>query len=410
MSAAILLPSCVLGLCAALLLAERLVVGWARGRFKVVVHVNGTRGKSTLTRMTHAMLRAAGYTVYGKTTGTEPRLLSPDGAERVIRRLGPANVREQRNYAVLAALRGADALVFECNAVLPELQKVSALYLGADLLVITNARADHRLEQGTAREAALAFAATIPPGGAVATADPEFSDLWAAEAEARRAGFFYRAPAEGVGLSDIPENAACLLASADALGLPPAAALEALRSYTADPGEFRLVRWLDERGGSFWFADALAANDPASTSRLVDMALKRADLEGVAWGRRVLVVVNRPDRPDRCLQFAEYAAAECGPGRRFDTALFLGPLPRYARAALDSASAPYARLPDPESLFGALPPAGGVDGSPGPEACLIVGVGNRVGLGTRLRACVDSREPLTVLPETRAITGAHNES
>ncbi len=387
--------------CTALLLAlERLAMARARGRLRLVVHVNGTRGKSTLTRMTHALLVESGYRAYAKTTGTEPRLIAPDGSERLIRRLGPANVREQRNFMVLAALRGADAVVFECNAVQPELQKVSSLYLDADLLVLTNARLDHRLEQGDAEDAARAFADCIPPGGAVATADPAFREAWAAAAAARGAGLFYRPPSDGDGLDPIPENAACLLAAADAIGASSEAAIAALRSYSPDPGAFRIVGW--NGGRAVWFADALAANDPASTRALAAQALRLAASSGRGRWKAALVVVNRRDRPDRCLQFAEYAADACGPGGAFEEALFIGPLPRYARAVLDAASIRYARMPGPrrggrrfvEALDEALGTASGTgreggrgDGRP----LLVVAAGNRVGTGAALRAWADAR-------------------
>ena len=73
----------------AFLLLEKLAIKAARKRFKVVIHVNGTRGKSTVTRMIHAVLREAGYRAWGKTTGTEPRLLLPDGTEALIHRIAP---------------------------------------------------------------------------------------------------------------------------------------------------------------------------------------------------------------------------------------------------------------------------------------------------------------------------------
>ena len=47
----------------------------------VRIHVAGTRGKSTTTRLIAAGLRAGGLRVVAKTTGTEPRLIYPDGSE-----------------------------------------------------------------------------------------------------------------------------------------------------------------------------------------------------------------------------------------------------------------------------------------------------------------------------------------
>lgn len=370
----------------AFLLLEKLVLKAARKRFKVVIHVNGTRGKSTVTRMIHAMLREAGYRAWGKTTGTEPRLLLPDGTEQLIRRIAPANVREQRTMALRAALAGADALVFECNAVRPELQLVSSAFLEPDLVVITNARLDHRPEQGSSDEAARAFAATIPAGGAVATSDTVHRELWHAAAYAKSARCLFVDPAQGQGLGDLPENAACALAVADWLGLSRERATTAIQTHHADPGAFRLLSWTEPGGSRTWFADASAANDPESTDRLAGLALERAAVEGMNLAAqddlpaasRMLVVANRPDRPDRALLFAEYAmtklATALGTGLvRYDEVVFLGPLPLQVRRALNRTSLRYRRIRKPEEL-----------NRESRADTLIVAAGNRGGTGKAL--------------------------
>jgi poly-gamma-glutamate synthase PgsB/CapB len=392
-------PSVAIGLSAlggyaACLALERLFLRLARRRLRVVVHVNGTRGKSAVTRMVYAVLREAGYQVWGKTTGTEPRLLLPDGRETRIRRLGPANVREQRNMLLRAVLAGADALVFECNAVRPELQLVSSAFLDPDLVVITNARTDHRPEQGTADEAAFTYAASISPGRAVATSDSSRRAFWEGEAVRRGARFFYAGPAEGEGLADLPENAACALAAADWLGLSRDRAVEAIASHRRDPGAFRLLSWRYPGGPRVWFADASAANDPESTDRLFVLAAETAAGEGMADARRVLAVANRPDRPDRALQFAEYASTQGGPAGAFDETVFLGPLPLAARAVLGRSGIRYRTARGPEDIL--------------PERLrrdhFIVAAGNRIGPGKALRDWALARAS-TGEPKTAAECG-----
>src|SRR5438132_333371 len=61
----------------------------------VRIHVAGTRGKSTTTRLIAAGLRAGGRRVLAKTTGAQPRLILPNGSEEIWPRRGPASVREQ---------------------------------------------------------------------------------------------------------------------------------------------------------------------------------------------------------------------------------------------------------------------------------------------------------------------------
>src|SRR5258708_1222581 len=83
----------------------------------VRIHVAGTRGKSTTTRLIAAGLRADGLRVVAKTTGTEPRLIVPDGSEVAWPRRGPPSVREQTQFFAEAVRLRADAAVVGCMAV-----------------------------------------------------------------------------------------------------------------------------------------------------------------------------------------------------------------------------------------------------------------------------------------------------
>ncbi|MFH1851792.1 MAG: poly-gamma-glutamate synthase PgsB, partial [Candidatus Neomarinimicrobiota bacterium] len=59
------------------------------------IHINGTRGKSTVTRYIAAGLAADGRRPLAKITGDAPLLILPDGTFKPIRRLGKARVQEQ---------------------------------------------------------------------------------------------------------------------------------------------------------------------------------------------------------------------------------------------------------------------------------------------------------------------------
>src|SRR5947209_3006146 len=83
----------------------------------VRIHVAGTRGKSTTTRLIAAGLRAGGRRVLAKVTGSEPRLILPDGSEEAWPRRGPASVREQTRLLARAAKLHADTVVVECMAI-----------------------------------------------------------------------------------------------------------------------------------------------------------------------------------------------------------------------------------------------------------------------------------------------------
>ncbi|WP_235933465.1 hypothetical protein [Corynebacterium qintianiae] len=73
----------------------------------VNVHVNGIRGKSTVTRMIGGMLRAQGFTTIAKTTGTYACVIDHEGTEHPIKRVGPPNINEQYAPFIGKPLGGA---------------------------------------------------------------------------------------------------------------------------------------------------------------------------------------------------------------------------------------------------------------------------------------------------------------
>jgi poly-gamma-glutamate synthase PgsB/CapB len=297
------------------LVAETALLTWARRSLRIVVHVNGTRGKTETTRLLAAAFRAAGIRTLAKSTGTEPCLILPDGQERRIRRLGAPNVREQRNVLLQAALHRAEALVVECMAVTPEAQAASTAFLRPSILVITNARPDHGAEQGTPEEALAAFANGIPEGGMVVTADPSIFDHLAGVARARGAQAILAEPLSGTA-ARIPENAGVALAIAQGVGVSPGTALEAMRNFQADRGAFT-IRCLRRDDGAILIVDALAANDPVSTALL----FRRAEAKLTGRGPRILLFTDRGDRADRAWIFASWIATQ---GDRFESLLVAG--------------------------------------------------------------------------------------
>ena len=150
MSALILL---LLAVCLALLILEDRQVRRDRSELVHVVYVNGIRGKSTVTRMIDGGLRAGGWKVFCKTTGTVPMVIGVDGTARPLVRRGRANISEQVRVLHRAVREGAQILVIECMAVDPALQAVSQhRMVRADIGVITNVRLDHTAEMGPTLE------------------------------------------------------------------------------------------------------------------------------------------------------------------------------------------------------------------------------------------------------------------
>ena len=111
----------------AYLTAERILHGRRLKHIPLRIHVNGTRGKSNVTRLIAAALRRSGVRTLAKTTGTLPTLILPDGSEEIIRRRSPANILEQMAVVKRAERLKVQALVVECMALEPTLQFVSEM-------------------------------------------------------------------------------------------------------------------------------------------------------------------------------------------------------------------------------------------------------------------------------------------
>lgn len=122
---------------------EALIFRRFRNAVPLRIHVNGTRGKSTVVRYTVAGLRAGGFRTMGKITGVLPTMLLPDGTEQTVVRRGAARVQEQVRMTIMAGRLGCDALVLECMSIDPILQRFESDHIRPAISVITNARPDH---------------------------------------------------------------------------------------------------------------------------------------------------------------------------------------------------------------------------------------------------------------------------
>ena len=278
-------------------------------KIPVRIHVNGTRGKSSVTRLIAAGLRAGGIPTCAKTTGTLPRMILPDGKELPVFRSAEANVIEQVRIVGAAAAAGARVIVVECMALQPFLQWLSeSKLIRATHGVITNARADHLLLMGpTERDVALALAGTVPPGGRLFTAERRHLEELRTAAADRGTELIALDEAEAASVTpeemarfsyvEHAENVALALKVCEELGVDRATALEGMWAAKPDPGAMT-EHVIDFFGRRIHFVNGFAANDPESTERVWHMAIERhADVE-----RRIAVFNCRADRPDRSLQ------------------------------------------------------------------------------------------------------------
>jgi poly-gamma-glutamate synthase PgsB/CapB len=280
-------------------------------RIPLRIHVNGTRGKTSVTRLIAAGLREAGIRCVGKTTGTVPRFILPNGREVPVYRPGGANVIEQKQSVSMAAAQRAEALVVECMALQPSLQWLSESKLvRATHGVITNARPDHLDVMGpTEDDVAKALAGMIPIGGKFLTAEKTHRAFFQQVCEDR--GTVFRG-AEAItrpvtdddmaGFSYLEhrENVELALAVCEEIGIDNETALRGMWRAKPDPGAMTESK-IEFFGREIVFVNGFAANDPISTKYIWEQSLRRhRDLD-----RRIAVFNCRSDRADRSEQLAE---------------------------------------------------------------------------------------------------------
>lgn len=274
-----------------------------RNRLKHVIHVNGIRGKTSVTRMIAAGLSAGGYSVLCKTTGTIPSYITPDGEEHEIHRRGKANIKEQLYVMGIAAQAGADVLVVECMALDPAYQHVSQhQMLKADIGVITNVRMDHGDVFGHSLEGvAQALSSMIPKGGMLFTGERDFFPALQANAAALGSRAVMAAPEEGMDYGvEFAENGAVALAVCEHLGVDRQTALSGMAGYKKD--RYTLAAYTLPGGAVV--INGLSINDAQSIMNVYNMISAKGVLEG---RRLTLLINNRADRPDRTAQMAGLA-------------------------------------------------------------------------------------------------------
>jgi gamma-polyglutamate synthase len=281
-------------------------------RIPIRIHVNGTRGKSSVTRLIAAGLREAGIKTCAKTTGTLARMIMPDGSEYPVFRQSTPNVIEQLRIVRTALAFEPHALVVECMAVQPFLQSLSELELvRATHGVITNARADHLDVMGPSEDdVALALAATTPIGGTLYTAERRHLAVFERAAIDRRSRLIVVGKEEAEAISpgellrfdyvEHAENLALALRVCADLGVARDVALRGMWKARPDLGVMT-VHTLDFFGRRMVFVNGFAANDPESTELIWNMAIARfPDVT-----KRIAIFNCRADRPDRSRQLGE---------------------------------------------------------------------------------------------------------
>lgn len=237
------------------------------------IYINGTRGKSSTTRLIAASLRESGLEVIAKTTGSAARFIYEDGSEAEIKRNGIARIGELMQGSKIAFKNQADALVMECMAVSPEMQWVSEnLMVKSDIGVLTNVYYDHQDKMGESlAEIAEVLSLTMPQQAKLVTAETEQMPILQKNAKKNNTEILEADPAA---ISDqeikkfnypvFKENIACALTVASILNIDRQTALAGMRKTKADLGALAVYH-LKHKSRNIYLIKAFAANDYEST-------------------------------------------------------------------------------------------------------------------------------------------------
>ncbi len=356
---------------------------------KFRIHVNGTRGKSSVTRLIAAGLRAGGIRTIAKTTGSAARMIWEDGSETPVERYGPPSIREQIGVVNKAAERGAEALVVECMALQPDYQWFTEQKLIRSTHgVITNVREDHLDVMGpTVLDVGYALSNTIPKAQLAYTTETRMIGPLKTVANSRGTRLEVvtatdqdREDSTRFQYLEHPDNVALALAVCRDLGVGRSVALTGMWAADPDIGALKIweIHFFDKR---LFFVNAMAANDPESTL----MAYDRARSTVTGYERTVILYNNRGDRPARAKQFGEFLAKDLGA----DHNVLIGDGTRPVEDEAIRAGLPAHRISNmgggsPSEVFEKVLDL--VD-----ETALVVAIGNLGGLGGSVAAYFQHR-------------------
>lgn len=309
-------------------------------KIPIRIHINGTRGKSSVTRLIAGGLREKGIVTCAKTTGTLAHMILPDGSEYPVFRPGGPRLIEQVRIVSIAASYNAKALVVECMALQPNLQWLNeSKLIKSTHGVITNARADHLDVMGPEeKDVALALAGTTPLKAKLFTAEDKYLPIFAQSASDHKSRLIAVGDEDIAAIKDEEmarfsyvehkENVALALRVCLDLGIDRKTALNGMWKAAPDPGVMTVshIRFFGRR---IFFVNGFAANDPESTERIWNMAMEHfPDVD-----KKLFIVNCRIDRPNR----SEQLGTECVKWKHADHYLLIGSGTYFfARAAISN--------------------------------------------------------------------------
>ena len=283
----------------------------------VRIHVNGTRGKSSVTRLIAAGLRAGGKRTFAKTTGTAPRVIDSKGIDRIIHRLRKPSIGEQVRLLKYFSDEKPDVVVMECMAVQPQYQWISEHQMvKSDIGVITNARPDHLDEMGpTEEDVVKSLCNSIPVSGVLVTAEQKHKNIIKKVTYDNNSDFILSDEnslsneyINNFNYIEHPQNIAIALDVCEKLGVDRGTAIGGMHQVQPDLGALIVWKLIGQKG-SLQFVNGMAANDPVSTLQIWKFVIDRYPTKSAT----AVFFNSRDDRPMRTKQMLELTFEEIRP-------------------------------------------------------------------------------------------------
>ncbi len=347
----LLLSSVIIFLC--YLIYERIKLNHCINSIPLRISVTGTRGKSTVVRMLASVLRENGRKVLAKTTGSEAKIILPDGEEKEVRRRGAPSIIEQRKLLNKATSLNVDCIITEIMSIHPENHFVeSQQILKPNIVIITNVRRDHIDVMGeTEDEIASVFCLDISEKTKVFIPEKENKPVFVNTTKNKNGELIsvqkdVSATLQEYGLkikqTDFYENTDLVFSVGKHLNIDNKVIAKGIHKAKQDIGELKIWQYQSEESGkTCYVVNAFAANDPQSTLQIISIIKDRLPFASNPF---IGLLNLRSDRSDRTIQWIQ--ALRNGASNHFNRLYIMGAHTNVVKRKLKSVIVIKDKLPE----------------------------------------------------------------
>lgn len=348
-------------------------------KIQLRITVSGTRGKTSIVRTLASVFRSNNITVLAKTTGSEAKYILPDGSEEAVKRWGKTSILEQKEFIKKAVKLKADCVISEIMSIHPECHLIEThQLLKPGFTIISNLRADHIHVAGESiEEVSRYFLNDVFPESTVFMNENEINEYITegireknTELIKSREDVVTALQLSGEEFSQhISENLNLVYSASKYFGIEDKIISEGIKRARLDIGKPEIFRF--KKGtGSIYFVNSFAANDPDSTTKLIQKILSIIEVDSP----EVIGLLSlRADRGERSRQWLTYLSKK--DTNHFSKVFLVGAHVRALNRKIQ-----YSEIiagGDPVRITNHILSDSGTDS-------VIFGIGNFVGLGHKL--------------------------